>query len=413
MKDDKVLMVNTYDIIGGAALAGYAILDSLNKYSIFSAEILCGEKASHDRRVTQILSRKLRLAEKILDRMLVDPTISQSYFTLSQFNTLKYIKRTKPDIVNLHNIHGRFFAYPTIDPISHIAPIVVTMQDMWWITGHCVYSYDCEKWMADCSFCPHPEWYPKATWNTANFHWRRKKNIYQRAELTFVACSKWLSEEASKAPILSGKRVLHVYNPIDTDLMRPLDQSSCRDILGIPVDAKVLALAAQTLSDPRKGIYQLISTIPDELLDNKNLHLVVMGGGGNDIQRNITKKLPVHYQGPVDHPLMRTIVYNAADFFLLPTLADNFPNLLSESFSCGVPVIAFDVGGIGEAVQSLKTGYLAKKGDFTDFYNGVLLLLSEHTLREKMSVACRSFAVENLSMTTCAKAYEKIFNKVR
>lgn len=44
------------------------------------------------------------------------------------------------------------------------------------------------------------------------------------------------------------------------------------------------------------------------------------------------------------------LVYSAADFLILPSLADNLPNTMLEALCCGLPIIGFPVGGIPEVV---------------------------------------------------------------
>jgi glycosyltransferase involved in cell wall biosynthesis len=65
------------------------------------------------------------------------------------------------------------------------------------------------------------------------------------------------------------------------------------------------------------------------------------------------------------------IVYNAADVFIVPSLADNQPTTVQESLCCGTPVVGFDVGGIPDMINHKENGYLAKYKDAEDVCNGV------------------------------------------
>ena len=47
------------------------------------------------------------------------------------------------------------------------------------------------------------------------------------------------------------------------------------------------------------------------------------------------------------------MIYSLADIFILPSQIDNYPNTL-ESFACGTPAIASNVGGIPEIVEDGK-----------------------------------------------------------
>lgn len=75
-----------------------------------------------------------------------------------------------------------------------------------------------------------------------------------------------------------------------------------------------------------------------------------------------------------------------------PTLADNLPNALIESMACGTPSVTFDVGGCGEVVRHLETGYVAAAGDAADLARGLQLLLQDEALRLRMAQRCREIA---------------------
>ena len=61
-----------------------------------------------------------------------------------------------------------------------------------------------------------------------------------------------------------------------------------------------------------------------------------------------------------DERLM-SVVYSAADVFVIPSLMDNLPNTVLESLLCGTPVIGFPVGGILDMVQDGENGYLTNE----------------------------------------------------
>jgi glycosyltransferase involved in cell wall biosynthesis len=51
--------------------------------------------------------------------------------------------------------------------------------------------------------------------------------------------------------------------------------------------------------------------------------------------------------------------YAASDVYALPSLEDNLPNTISESLTCGTPVVAFPTGGIVEMIQHGRNGALS------------------------------------------------------
>ncbi len=123
---------------------------------------------------------------------------------------------------------------------------------MWSFTGHCAYSYDCDRWQTGCGKCPYPDSYPGISRDSTAWEWKLKNRTYQHSNLTIVAPSQWLAEQARKSML--GQFPIHcIPYGIDTDAYQPLDSGQCRSVLGIPLDKRVLLFGAQSLTDQRKG----------------------------------------------------------------------------------------------------------------------------------------------------------------
>lgn len=405
----KAVIINSTDI-GGTGLAGRTLCQALNTYTGFDTKVLCGGKESSDELVTQVLSGKILRLHNIFKRLL--PSIHIEHFPHVSHKILKWVKDKKPDIINLHNIHGGYFPYPIISKLGRIAPIVVSMQDMWCLTGHCAYSYDCDKWQSGCFVCPHKDWYEPLGFRSAHFHWRRKKRIFENEKIVFVTCSKWIQNKAQKSLIMAGKTIHQIFNPIDTDTLKPISQDAARNVLNLPKGKNIIAYGAANISDPRKGFKELLRSMSASFVSNNNLFLLTMGQDRNGTLKHVPHSLPHLHVKDGSSDLVRSIVYNAADVFVFPTKADNVPNMLAESLSCGRPAITFDVGGCGEIIINNKTGYLAKYADYTDFQHGIELLLHNTQQRGMMEQQCRLFAVSNFSMESCAEKYATVFQEL-
>ena len=61
------------------------------------------------------------------------------------------------------------------------------------------------------------------------------------------------------------------------------------------------------------------------------------------------------------------LYYSAATVCAIPSAYESFGMVALESMACQTPVVAFDVGGIATTVQDGCTGFLARRGDRTDF----------------------------------------------
>jgi glycosyltransferase involved in cell wall biosynthesis len=408
----KTTIINTSDIDGGAALAGYNIMEALNHHTEFETRILCGTKFSNDDNIDDIVKGKLKLFDKWTNNLIIKNTIGQNYWLPSKNRILSHPLLKDTDIINLHNAHGDYFAYPVISKLSNLAPLVVSMQDMWYVTGHCGYAFDCTKYETLCEKCPHLDTYPGLKYDTTRFHWKKKEKIYANADIYFVTCSQWLKKEAEKSPLFKGKTVQQIYNPINTENLKPRDKKIIRKLLEIPKDKNIIAFGAANIGNERKGFPQLLHHLEKSFIRKNDIFFLLMGRNSRNILGNIPPYVPYKHFGSIIRDEFRSYIYNAADIFIFPTLADNLPNMLIESLACGTPCVTFDVGGCGEVIQTDYTGYLATAFDYNDFLLGIQKIIDEKNMWDNLAKNSREFALDNFSYINSAKRYADFFKSI-
>ena len=296
------------------------------------------------------------------------------------------------DVVHVH-AHINYLALPAM---VRRKPVAVTLHDMWPFTGHCGYSYGCERWKTGCGSCPHLDVAPAVHRDATAAEWRLKRWVYERAPLTVVAPSQWMATLARQG-LLARFPVHHIPSGVDTDVFRPLDPQHCRSLLGIPRDRKVLLWLAARL-DPshedarRKGaeiVPAALQRLPEAI--RRHVFLLLIGNGSERVAE--TAGLPSLSLGFVANDNLKAIAYSAAHLVLFPTRADNLPLVLLESLACGTPMVATRVGGVPEIVRDGVTGYLAAADDVPDFTANVARLLQDGAGREAMGRRCREIAV--------------------
>ncbi len=86
--------------------------------------------------------------------------------------------------------------------------------------------------------------------------------------------------------------------------------------------------------------------------------------------------------------------------------------VIAQAMAAGKPVIATPVGGVGEMVQDQETGFLVPVGDVERLADGLLCLLHDSALRERMSKAARAFAVENYLAANVASRTFKVYEQI-
>jgi glycosyltransferase involved in cell wall biosynthesis len=168
---------------------------------------------------------------------------------------------------------------------------------------------------------------------------QQKKNAVQNAscKITVVSPSKWLAEKAAKSEVFQGRDVVCIRNGIDRRVFQKRDRAFSRELLGLPKVKKIFLFASADLNNYRKGVDLLLPILQDTALANA-LFLLVGDNFKGDLCFNL-KNL-----GTVSDERLMSIIYSAADAFILSSREDNLPNTLVEAIACGTPLLAFDIG---------------------------------------------------------------------
>jgi glycosyltransferase involved in cell wall biosynthesis len=406
----RVLFVNTYDMAGGAAIAAMRLHEGLQNYCNTENYFIVGDKKSELSNVFPSRNYLQKKMERIVDIISSKIGLQYQYSVFSGANIIKIAKALKPDIINLHNTHGGYFATKDLASLSAIAPIVWTLHDMWSFTGNAAHTFGDDSWKFLKNSSHLKYIYPAIGINTGGFLLKQKKKIYQNSRITVVTPSKWLQNLASQSPVFDKIEVKHINNGIDLQLFKRQDKLQIRKDLGIHPNAKVLMFVAESISkkNPWKGGSQLINIIAgiNDTVGEK-IELLIIGKGGlpSDKYQNFN----IHNMGYVADAKKMAAYLNAADVFIYPTKADNLPNVLLEAIACGTPCICNDVGGCNEIVIDNLNGYIIKSGLEEFIEKTVGLLFSGHL--ENFSANCLAHS-KSFDLKSVSEQYYALFNEM-
>lgn len=145
-----------------------------------------------------------------------------------------------------------------------------------------------------------------------------------------------------------------------------------------------------------------------------NCKLLLLGeGSGLSEVRTLMRRLhlenEVFFEGA--NPEIDAYVASA-DLFLLPSSQDSFGLAALEAMAYGVPVIATEVGGLPELIESGKTGFLSPVGDVEEMAKNAVRLLTDAKLYEQMSGAAQRIAAEKYSTSMIIPQYEEYYRKI-
>lgn len=403
----KVLRINQSDIAGGAAIAAYRLHQGLLSQGIDSRFLVNLVKTTSDRVAAVPPPRRLDYQLSRITRSLGLNDIHRT----STFDILNHPFYQEADVLHFHNLHGGYFSYLALPALTKHKPAILTLHDMWGMTGHCAYSFDCDRWQMGCGQCPHLETYPAVRRDSTAWEWKLKHRTYQRSNLVaVVTTSRWMGDRAKQSML--GHLPIHRIPPgLDTDVYQPLNRELCRALLNLPQKRWVLMFAADNLSDPRKGsslLLQVLQNLPASL--KAETMLLTLGSGGENIAEMVG--MPTWNLGFVSNDRLKAIAYSAADLFLFPTRAENFGLVVQEAMACGTPSVAFKVGGVPDLVRPGQTGYLAEPENAADFSNGIVQLLEDNNQRDYLSRYGRAIAVSEYHVGLYAQRYIELYRQV-
>jgi glycosyltransferase involved in cell wall biosynthesis len=104
-------------------------------------------------------------------------------------------------------------------------------------------------------------------------------------------------------------------------------------------------------------------------------------------------------------------IYGQADIYLNASIIDNMPLSIIEAFSCGLPVVSTNAGGIPYICENGETALLVEKNDYEALARGAIKLLEDQELAGKIAFQarqeCRKYSRENI----CAE-WREIYQKL-
>jgi glycosyltransferase involved in cell wall biosynthesis len=402
----SIVHFSTADGEGGSARSAHRIHSHLRRRG-HRSRMLVKYRVLEDGDVDTVSGgRLLQFADRVAEG--VTRRLGLQYQVMpSSRRVLRHPWLGKPDIIQLYNTHGGYFSHRLLPRLSRRAPIVWRLSDMWPMTGHCAYAGNCERWQRGCGHCPDLATYPAIGLDTTALLWRQKRRLYGKTRLTVVAPSSWIEGIARKSPLFAGAAVHRIPNGLDLAVFRPFDRDAAREFLGVPKDRKVILFAPHVANqNPRKGT-DLLETALCRLGSRDDIVLLLAGVSGQQWIGKVPQS--VIALGYLRDDRMIALANAAADCVVVPSSVENLPNGVIEAFACGRPVVAFDAGGIKDAVRSGETGLLVPPGDAGALGEAIDRLLSDEELRKRCAQGALEWAQRECSAELEAARFEKLY----
>jgi glycosyltransferase involved in cell wall biosynthesis len=223
-----------------------------------------------------------------------------------------------------------------------------------------------------------------------------------------------ISDAINRVMTLAGVppgRLTTIHSSVDSGPWQsPAPRQDFLDEFGLPSDVQVIGVVAQLI--PRKGHRYLFRALKD--LDRTGLRVVLFGNGKGEAQLQ---------QLAIDLGLGSMIVFAGhrsdlprwmgnLDLLVHPATMEGMGVALLQASSAGVPIVASEAGGIGEAVRNGINGVLVPPADVVALHMAIRALMDDEARRRQLGRAGRELVQKNFSVDTMVEQHAALYREI-
>jgi len=414
----NILLLNYADSGGGAAIAAYRLAHALHNAG---HQVTLGvadkrtasplvKDLSFKRTFFQKVQKKLRSKyEGFLTKYFTTSNKIQHSLNLYSKINIKNINKSDYDIVHFHWIANDTISISDIARIKK--PLVWTMHDSWPFCGaehHPNILENDTRFIAGYTKQNKPD--TTRGFDICKIIYDLKKRYLQKLPIHFIAPSRWEGDWLKKSALFKHHKCTVIPNIIDRDIFYPVaDKNLGKKLFNIPIDKKIIGFgAAYDIDDLKsvKGGFYLLEALK-KIKNPENYHLVIFGPASQTFTAEV--KIPAFYTGYIASPVILATIYNCCDVFVCPSIIENLPYTCLEAICCGVPVAAFNTGGIPDIVEHKYNGYLAEPFDTDDLHRGIMYAFDN---LKNLSENCIKKAEKDFNIKNTAQKHLEVYKKV-
>ena len=250
-------------------------------------------------------------------------------------------------ILHIHSIYNFLNSHALKELVEQGHSLILQLHDQRFITGGCHHDLGCEAFKKDCKKCPqvHSVFHHFVTEEKKAMNW-----ILGQQRVHVVAPSKYLFQKAlSVVPEDRLHLIPNLAGGIQT--AKSLQRDEVREKLNLNPSDFVLGFCAANIDSPYKN-FEYFKVLIKEIKkiwikELPKLKIMLVGNGGEEFyDENLIRFSSANGMEVREH-------LAAMDLLLVPSKADNVPNVIVEALLEGTPVLATRVGGIPDLLDHL------------------------------------------------------------
>lgn len=207
---------------------------------------------------------------------------------------------------------------------------------------------------------------------------------------------------------LPPQRIVVIPNGVDATQYEDTSPGASDD-LGLPPGQRLVTFVGRL--EPQKGVRWLLETASEWLARLPDCDLVLVGRGPDRpalerfaADRGIASR--VHFLGwRSDVPRL----LRASELLVLPSRWEGMPNVVLQAMASGLPVLATDVEGVTELLESSTDAQMVAYGDTAGFVARIVRLLSDRQLAQRLGQENRRRVERSFSIRQTVIAYQDLW----
>jgi glycosyltransferase involved in cell wall biosynthesis len=226
---------------------------------------------------------------------------------------------------------------------------------------------------------------------------------------TFITVSSEINNELAQVGVPAEHR-LFIPNGVDTKRFSPVlpeQKVQLRKALGLPSEIPIATFSGRLV--PGKHVDRLLTAWRNLQREYPQALLLIIGSGEEESSLRQMSGENVQFIGQVED----VVPYlQSSDFFVLPSAAEGLSNALLEALSVGLPCIATAVGGTPDVIVDGVNGLLIAPDKADELRTGLLKLLSDGSMRQRLGVQARETIQARYSLESTADQLASLYMRL-